>query len=178
MVPALNCGQGANSVAQAPGMNPVEPAPELTALLNRPANSAFREFYAYWRGKAGAKSMPARGDLDPLDNSRLPPGLFLVDVLPGGPHRFHFRLVGMRIAEPECEITNKFPDGPIPDSALIAMARQYEDATEGRVYVRRETLRWYPRERARITYDVLLLPLSREEATVDMLFGSCAYDVH
>jgi len=154
-------------------MTLVEPAPELTAFLSRPENGAFQGFYAYWHCKGGGKSMPSRGDLDPLEIPRLLPSLFLVDVVPGDRRRFRFRLVGTRIAQLEGEITNKFLDELVPPET--AMARHYEDTAEGRIYVRRETLRWHPRERAHVNYDVLLLPLSRDEATIDMLFGFCAY---
>jgi hypothetical protein len=57
------------------------------------------------------------------------------------------------------------------------MARQYEEAAEGRIAIRRETLRWHAHERQHVNYDVLLLPLSRDGATIDMLFGFCTYHV-
>ncbi len=158
-------------------MKPVELATELPAFLSRPENGPFQEFYAYWRDKGGEKVMPSRADLDPLEIPRLLPSLFLIDVVSGSPRRFRFRLVGTRIVELEGEITNKFLDELVPDVPETAMARHYDDAVEGRIYVRRETLGWHPRERAHVNYDVLLLPLSRDGATVDMLFGFCAYHV-
>jgi hypothetical protein len=132
-------------------MKPVEAAPELEEFLRRPENRAFLEFYEYWRRKAAGKALPSRADLDPL--------------------------VGTRIAELEGEMTNKFLDEFIPDSAGTAMARHYEETAEGRISVRRETLRWHVRERQHVNYDVLLLPLSRDGTTIDMLFGYCVYYV-
>jgi hypothetical protein len=158
-------------------MKPVQAAPELEEFLHRPENRTFLEFYGYWRRKAAGKALPSRADHDPLETPQLLPETFLVDVVPGQPRRFRFRLVGTRIAELEGEMTNKFLDEFIPDSAGTAMARHYEEAAEGRIYMRRETLRWHVRERQHVNYDVLLLPLSRDGETIDMLFGYCLYHV-
>jgi len=53
------------------------------------------------------------------------------------------------------------------------MARHYDDAVEGRISVRHETLHW--RKREYINYEVLLLPLSSDGRAVDMLFGLARY---
>ena len=155
-------------------MKPVEAAPDLSAFLHRPENAAFLEFYDYWLRRSAGKPMPARADIDPLDIPRLLPNLFLIDVVPGRPRRYRFRLVGTRIAELEGEITNRFLDEFVPGAAGTAMARHYDDTVAGRVYVRRETLYW--RQREHVNYDVLLLPLSSDGVTVDMLVGLARYD--
>jgi hypothetical protein len=155
----------------------VDATPALTEFLGQPENRTFFEFYEYWRQKAAGKAMPSRADLDPLDIPQLLPGVFLIDVVAGPPRRFRFRLVGTRIAELEGEMTDKFLDEFIPGSRGTSMVQQYEDACEGRLYVRHETLRWHTHERQHVSYDVLLLPLSRDGETVDMLFGYCVYHV-
>ena len=154
-------------------MKPVEATPELRDFLHRPENAAFQEFYAYWLGKGAGKGMPARADIDALDIPALLANVFLIDVVPGNPRRFRFRLVGTRITELEGEMTNRFLDEFVPGAAGTAMARHYEDTLEGRIYVRHETLHW--RKRDYINYDVLLLPLSSDGRTVDMLFGLARY---
>jgi hypothetical protein len=154
-------------------MKPVEATPELREFLHRPENAAFLEFYEYWLGKGAGKGMPARADIDPLDIPALLANVFLIDVVPGKPRRFRFRLVGTRITELEGEMTNRFLDEFVPGAAGTAMARHYEDTLEGRIYVRHETLHW--RKRDYINYDVLLLPLSSDGRTVDMLFGLARY---
>jgi hypothetical protein len=156
-------------------MRSVETALELRRFLQQPESRAFLEFYEYWLQKSAGKSMPSRDDLDPLDIPRLLPNVFLIDVVSGSPRRFRFRLVGTRIAELEGEMTNSYLDEFIPDSPGTAMARHYDDAAEGHVYLRRETLGWQTREREHLGYDVLLLPLSPDGETVDMLFGLCVY---
>ncbi|HUL05827.1 MAG TPA: PAS domain-containing protein [Candidatus Acidoferrum sp.] len=154
-------------------MKPVEAAPELQAFLNRPENAAFLEFYGYWRRKGAGRVMPGRADIDPLDIPRLLPNVFLMDVVPGTPRRFRFRLVGTRIAELEGEMTDRFLDEFVPGAAGTAMARHYDETAEGRISARHETLHW--RKREYINYDVLLLPLSSDGETVDMLFGLARY---
>ena len=154
-------------------MKPVEAGPELGDFLHRPGNAVFLEFYEYWLRKSAAKPMPGRADIDPLDIPRLLPNVFLMGVLPGNPRRFRFRLVGTRIAELEGEMTDRFLDEFIPAAPGTAMARHYDDTVEGRISVRHETLHW--RKREYINYDVLLLPLSADGRTVDMLLGLARY---
>jgi hypothetical protein len=154
-------------------MNPVEATPELREFLHRPENAAFLEFYEYWLGKGTGKGMASRTDIDPLDIPALLANVFLIDVVPGKPRRFRFRLVGTRITELEGEMTNRFLDEFVPGAAGTAMARHYEDTLRGHIYMRHETLHW--RKREYVNYDVLLLPLSRDGQTVDMLFGLARY---
>lgn len=156
-------------------MRSVETAPELRRFLEKPEKRAFLEFYEYWLQKAAGKGLPSRADLDPLEIPQLLPNVFLVDVVPVNPRRFRFRLVGTRIAELEGEMTNAHLDEFVPNSPGTAMARHYEDAAEGRVYLRHETLSWHSREREHLGYDVLLLPLSPDGTAIDMLFGLCVY---
>ena len=154
-------------------MKPVEAAPDLGDFLHKPENAAFLEFYEYWLRKGAGKSMPVRADIDPLDIPRLLSNVFLMDVVPGSPRRFRFRLVGTRIAELEGEMTDRFLDEFVPGATGTAMARHYDDTVDGRISVRHETLHW--RKREYINYDVLLLPLSSDGRTVDMLFGFARY---
>jgi len=154
-------------------MKPVEATPDLREFLHRPENAMLLEFYDYWLRKGAGKAVPARADIDPLDIPQLLANVFLMDVTPGTPRRFRFRLVGTRITELEGEMTNRFLDELVPGVSGTAMGRHYEDAVEGRISVRQETLHW--RERGYITYDVLLLPLSSDGRTVDMLLGLARY---
>jgi hypothetical protein len=55
-----------------------------------------REAYEYWRKKAGARALPGRSDIDPVEIPRLLPHIMLVDVL--GASLYRYRLVGTEIA--------------------------------------------------------------------------------
>jgi hypothetical protein len=48
---------------------------------------------AYWREKAGQRSMPSRADIDPVELKPHLPGVTLVDVVPDE-RQFVYRLVG------------------------------------------------------------------------------------
>ncbi|HYL57295.1 MAG TPA: PAS domain-containing protein, partial [Candidatus Acidoferrales bacterium] len=51
---------------------------------------------AYWRCKAGARAMPARADIDPLDLREHMGWMILTDVA-SSPLRFRFRLIGAEV---------------------------------------------------------------------------------
>jgi hypothetical protein len=57
-----------------------------------------RELFDYWIRAAGARPMPARSDLDPLNVPKLLPNLGLIDVREGV-ERARFRLAGTRLHE-------------------------------------------------------------------------------
>ena len=52
--------------------------------------------YIYWSGKRGQRAMPCRADIDPGDVRALLPHILLIDVLEGGAD-FRYRLVGTEI---------------------------------------------------------------------------------
>ena len=55
--------------------------------------------FKYWQMKCGNRSMPTRGDIDPVDMPRrLLPGICIVDVV-ADERRFVYRLVGTGDAE-------------------------------------------------------------------------------
>jgi hypothetical protein len=55
------------------------------------------ELYDYWVARRGSRPMPARADINPADIPRHLQNLMLVDVLPGEPVRFRYRLIGTRV---------------------------------------------------------------------------------
>ena len=57
-----------------------------------------RDLFDYWLKSAGARSMPARADLDPLKVPRLLPHLGLIDLRQGFDQGL-FRLAGTRLRE-------------------------------------------------------------------------------
>ena len=57
-----------------------------------------RELFDYWLETAGARTMPARSDLDPLKVPRLLPSIGLIDVR-SGLDEACFRLAGTRLHE-------------------------------------------------------------------------------
>ncbi len=55
------------------------------------------ELYDYWVARRGSRPMPSRADVNPAEIPRHLQNLMLVDVLPGEPIRFRYRLVGTRV---------------------------------------------------------------------------------
>jgi len=146
---------------------------ELQEALQQPGNESLCGFHAYWQGKRQADRLPARSDIEPTEIAHLLPNIFLVDVVPGKPPRFRFRLVGTMIVSMEFEMTNMYLDEIVAGVDATPMGRHYADAVDGRIYLRRQRLDW--RERGYINYDVLLLPLADDGQTVNMLFGLALY---
>jgi len=123
--------------------------------------------YAYWRERRGGKRFPARRDIDPVDFSFALGRVSLVDVL-GGPRRFRYRLVATILTEHlGYEMTGKYLD-QVPESDMRAYTeRLYETALARREphYERDELVldgrQW--------KHEALVLPLSSDDRTVDML---------
>lgn len=61
-------------------------------------HEALRSLYAYWNDRRGARAMPARSDLDPVDIPALLRHLILLDVT-YDPLRFRVRLYGTEVIE-------------------------------------------------------------------------------
>ena len=70
-------------------------------LLRRQATSVLLQGYDYWDSKRGARTMPARRDIDPIEIKALLPHVVLMDVLreakPGWPLDFRYRVMGSAV---------------------------------------------------------------------------------
>ncbi len=130
-----------------------------------------REFLDYWHARAPEDGFPGRSDIRPEELKGLLPYFFMVDVLrEGGRLDFRFRLIGTEIMRIEGEHTGLRLSEMFPDrKAYSVLWRQYQDAVAGRIWVRRETLRWQDREH--VNYEVILAPLQDDKGEVHMLIG-------
>jgi hypothetical protein len=125
---------------------------------------------AYWRSKQHGDGLPARRDIDPWEMRTFLPQVFLIDVTQN-PLRFWFRLVGTGVAEDYGEdITGRYVDEIDLSDAQEQVLDDYRRAVRGarRVYAR---LDYVKDNGQRVTYERLLLPLSSDGETVDMLLG-------
>lgn len=66
-------------------------------MLPTDADPRLARFLTYWTTIAGDRPLPGRADLDPIDVPDLLPFIFLVEVLPGSPVDFAYRLIGSDI---------------------------------------------------------------------------------
>ncbi len=136
------------------------------------------ELLDYWLEKCASDHVPTRAALDPVEIPRLLPYVNLYDVIwnGGGEPHFRFRLVG----------TNN-----VDLYGRDATGRSFEDAYKGetlneQIQVFSEVAKaWTPiLDRRRlpiegrdfINYERLLLPLSSDGETVDMIIGCMVAD--
>ena len=144
------------------------------------ADARLKEVYAYWQKKRGARAMPARRDIDPLDIPTVLPHLMMIDVEPGP--RYRYRLFGT-------EVTEAFgmnPTGKCVDEVMVGdykkfllglyddLCREKKPVYSTSIYgthnrtLGRDTKMWTQR---------LMLPLSADGAAVDKVLA-CQVFVH
>jgi hypothetical protein len=146
-------------------------------------SAELNEIYAYWAAKKGGRRMPSRRDLDPAEIPRLLRNLMLIDVS-RDPFRFGYRLIGTNVVDATGEnrtgkcfdVVGFFAANPIVKQEYITVATTGEPLHSFEPFYRLDTRREYDVER-------LLLPLSSDGATVDMIlvyfhFRTGAYSAH
>lgn len=129
------------------------------------------EMLAYWEGRREGRLAPARRDIDPCDFPRLLPLVSLVDVI-RDPLDFRIRLAGTGLAQLHgFEGTGRQVRDIAPPAYAELLWQHYRHVTE----VRRPALFevWMRRERRRMAYWRLSLPLSDDGALVTMILN-CA----
>lgn len=134
-----------------------------------------RELYAYWDGKRGARSMPARADLDPIDVRAVIGNIILVDVIAGEPLTFRIRLHGTNLSERvRFDLTGKMLD-EMPQAEF----RELTQKSFTRVVQTKEPLHAYRDgvlDNRRRVYETLILPLSSDGENVDRILCGLFYD--
>jgi hypothetical protein len=129
-----------------------------------------RALEEYWRSKMHGDALPARRDLDPWEMRAVLPQVFMVTVT-RNPMRFWFRLFGTGAAEEYgADVTGQYLDEIDLDQVQSGIIEHYKTATlEGRpVYSR---CHYVKNDGKSLHYERVLLPLSSDGETVDMLLG-------
>ena len=143
-----------------------------TVLLDY-LSQELRQLHRYWQDKAGDRQMPARRDIDPvMDLPAITPYMWLVDV-EEEPPGFRFRLLGTEVvAQYGTDFTGRRLDELGIDGERSAIEREYRET----VAVKRPTCYRHAidvEETGRyLPYERLLLPLSDDGETVNMLMGA------
>lgn len=127
--------------------------------------------WEYWDKKRGSRPMPSRADLDPLEIPRLLPVVYLLDVL-HDPVRFRIRLVGTSVREFAGEdFTGQIMDENIyahrADDAIDVLKLVVEKKVP--IGIRGNAIFEQGREWQK--NEALVMPLSSDGETVDMLLG-------
>ena len=134
-----------------------------------------RQLFDYWESKRGERKMPSRADIDPLDLTFIIGNVILVDVIPGTPLGFRIRLHGTNLVERvHYELTGKMLDDlPQPEFRELSRLSFTRVANTGKpLQARRDRIL---DERPR-RYETIILPLSGDDARVDMLLCGLIYD--
>ena len=145
---------------------PAEQADRKTIEIGNPGLKAL---YAYWTARCGTREMPARADLDPMDMRKFLRHIVLVDVEHGDRTRLRYRLVGTALAK----AIHQDPTGRYIDEMPFWFRKFAEPAYADVLTRRRPHYRtintienWWI-----VKYERLLMPLSSDGVTIDMVIG-------
>ncbi len=133
-----------------------------------------KHLYDYWKSRCSGRRCPARADLDPVDIPRLLPHILLVDTQPGA-DAFRVRLAGTEVVRwCGCEITGRELQD-LPNSEIMEIFEEYRQTALNQ----EPRLSQGPLKNAFGTHknvQRLLLPLSTDGATADMIIGGVIFD--
>lgn len=135
-----------------------------------------KDLHAYWLSKKGDRKAPPRSAILPDEIVTLLPSIALLDVV-GDPPRFRFRLFGTKLVTAYGQdLTGKFVDeidvgGKVPP-AILARAEKVARGCCINVGRSRYTKK---SDRRHVEYELILLPLSEDGETVNMIL--CAYAI-
>lgn len=132
------------------------------------------EARAYWERIRGARSMPARADIDPAEIKRILPHILLLDVA-REPLDFYYRLVGTEIDRHSAEKHTGKWISEIPDRAPPSTVwDNLRQVVETRLPSER-TVRYVGPLKDFVTTRQIVLPLSNDDREVNMLMVVIAY---
>jgi hypothetical protein len=142
-------------------------------LAHEIAEPRLQKLYAYWSSVRGARRLPARRDIDPLEFAYVLGHVMLVDVL-RDPLRFRVRLHGSEMAiRTSRDLTGKLlddlPGGDFRDYVVERCRGLVESAQPLRIEQDRAL------DGRQYRYEALWLPLSDDGATVSMLMLGLIY---
>ena len=145
----------------------------MTAQSEQPESPILRRFLQYYLEKCAGRALPARRDLDPVDFAYALGDITLVDVA-HDPLRFSFRLDGTRHVERfGFDLTGRsLDDFPYPEMRQ-AIFDSYREVVE-----RRKPRRYHRdlESNGRLfRYEALILPLSDDGETVNMLISAISF---
>lgn len=146
-------------------------------ILARPADRSIQALLAYWTAKCGARAVPLRQDIDPIELKGHLPSLFMLDVVDEG-RDFRYRLVGTTIVE--------MSGRDVTGAMLSTLYKSYPDAfakaaalfgpvvTERRPVFARGTVFWRP-ERDFRRFEAGYFPVSSDGAAVDIILAEVRF---
>jgi hypothetical protein len=131
-----------------------------------------KEIYAYWKGKAGMRRMPARRDLDPIEMKEWLGNLMLVDFPTGKFIEFRYRLEGINIEQfYDARRTGRGVEAMTAESERKSVLPQWEVVFDQGRPAYYESDIWS--SEGKLARQIkLLLPLSDDGEHVNMILGA------
>lgn len=140
----------------------------LLSSIDELGDERLQRLYVYWQEKRGSRRMPSREDIDPVDLTFCLGYLCLIDVEPGNPLRFRFRVDGSNcVSISGIEMTGRYVDEiPLTEySKVTEIAYRQICVTKAPHYYIDDEI-WDNRQ---YRIEGILLPLSNDGETVNML---------
>ena len=135
-------------------------------------DARLKGLYAYWKGKAGARRMPARKDLDPIEMKEWLGNLMLLEFPTGKFIEFRYRLEGTNIEEfYDARRTGRGVEAMTAESERKSVLPQWEAVFDQACPAYYETDIWS--SEGKLARQIkLLLPLSDDGEHVNMILGA------
>jgi hypothetical protein len=142
--------------------------------MNVIASPELQRLYDDWDARRGNREMPSRDDFDALELKYILGRLNLVDAL-HDPVRFRYRVFGGDIAKRfGFEMTGRFVDDYCAPEYRSMVQRRYADVVAARRPIAAQFGRRSIDQRQHYC-ESLVLPLSRDGSTIDMLLAGFAF---
>jgi len=137
-------------------------------------DARLKGLYAYWKGKAGARRMPARKDLDPIEMKEWLGNLMLVEFPTGKFIEYRYRLEGTNIEEfygYDARRTGRGVETMTAESERKSVLPQWEAVFDQGRPAYHESDIWS--SEGKLARQIkLLLPLSDDGEHVNMILGA------
>jgi len=140
-----------------------------------PTDPILVRILAYWQAKRGARSMPSRADIDPVELRGLVNHIMLIDVAEPG-RLYPIRLVGESIVD-FVGVNNrrKLPEQTLPPAAGKRMVEILTSVVTTRAPRFRAGYAYWHRGKSYRTFEACFLPLSPDDATVDIILSGITF---
>ena len=140
-----------------------------------PIDPILVELFAYWQAKRGTRSMPSRGDIDPVELRGLVNHVMLYDIgEPGRP--FPVRLAGGAIVDFVGQNnTGKLPEETLPPVAAKRFVAILTDVVTRRAPRFRAGKAYWHLGKSYRSFEACFLPLSPDDRTVDIILSGLTF---
>jgi hypothetical protein len=146
----------------------------VTDFAQQLDHADLRDFHAYWLSKRCGKRVPARADIDPVELQRFLPNIFMMDVIDGGA-RFRYRLIGTAVGTALGDYSGRYVDEALaPPHYALYHAKYLRVVRE--LAMSYAVVRIFWQEGPPVLFSRLMLPLSDDQASANILFGLGYYD--